>query len=316
MLILENLNEEEEEEIDEDLNLEKKAVAEYLRKEEKKTQYERYQELLKKEKKGVFNPGFMMNKPQNNVSWGIIDDEEIYSSSQNHSSNQILDPKILRMLPNLTGKQIHKIEKFEKKIRKIEKLQKDWNNLLDLEKKLKTSSNDKYNKFKGDEIKEGEKINLMKGDLSKRMDSLAGELETLENKIKTMFKFPKEDKETLWKKKAVFSKGKANRDIGSDEEDEFFDRTKAEKEDTSKIKKLEEKAKKSNFSDLREELDKLTARKLNLNQELKDLQLNFRNRRKEDELDSFMVHNEQEAKKEKKISIIKKLKEVILRIQE
>lgn len=74
------------------------------------------------------------NLPQYNrmdVTWGQVDDHIIYANSQ---EDMILRTDFLRLLPNLTQKQIDKIDQFEKKMNKLKVMEKDFNTIADKEK--------------------------------------------------------------------------------------------------------------------------------------------------------------------------------------
>jgi hypothetical protein len=59
----------------------------------------------------------------------MIDEGEIYNDKGDY--NTIINTRVLRMLPNLTEKQVQKIEAFEKKLKRIENMQKDFNRALE-----------------------------------------------------------------------------------------------------------------------------------------------------------------------------------------
>jgi len=59
----------------------------------------------------------------------MIDEGEIYNDKRDY--NTIINTRVLRMLPNLTEKQVQKIEAFEKKLKRIENMQKDFNRALE-----------------------------------------------------------------------------------------------------------------------------------------------------------------------------------------
>lgn len=93
-------------------------MKQYLESEKNKSQYERYLELVEKEQTSIASkfkaPVMQPHKMQNSVSWGMIDESEIYNDKGDY--NTIINTRVLRMLPNLTDKQIQKIEAFEKKL--------------------------------------------------------------------------------------------------------------------------------------------------------------------------------------------------------
>ena len=55
------------------------------------------------------------------ISWGMIDEEEIYA--WNEEEEVKLDSELLRKLPDLSAKDLEKIDNYEKKLRKLENLE-------------------------------------------------------------------------------------------------------------------------------------------------------------------------------------------------
>lgn len=106
------------------VNEEKRALEEYIKKQKDKSYKELYEELLAKEinpfekKKQKLEKVAQVADP-NAVTWGIQDEALVYNDK---TDQEIIRTDLLRMLPNLTGKHISKIEEFEKKQRKMKML--------------------------------------------------------------------------------------------------------------------------------------------------------------------------------------------------
>jgi len=65
----------------------------------------------------------------------------------------------------------------------------------------------------------------LKNGLEKKLEKFAAELEVDENKLKTMFGFPADDESERYRKAGITMRSMARKEVYSDEEDEYFDRT-------------------------------------------------------------------------------------------
>ncbi len=57
------------------------------------------------------------------INWGMVDEAEIYAYEDEEEMK--LDPELLRELPDLTAKDLEKIEAYEKKLRKYQGLERE-----------------------------------------------------------------------------------------------------------------------------------------------------------------------------------------------
>lgn len=103
------------------MNAERAALEDYLKQQKNKSFKELYTELLEKEKTPQ-QRSKEAKKPQydrSEVNWGMVDEDIVYADK---AEEEIIRTDLLRMLPNLTGKHLAKIEEFEKKQRKMKML--------------------------------------------------------------------------------------------------------------------------------------------------------------------------------------------------
>lgn len=305
-------------------NREFQAMKSYMDKEKAKSQYQRYQELLEKDKTSLTSkfrlPKQGQTKKSNGVAWGMVADDDIYEGGDH---NTIIDTKILRLLPNLTDKQIQKIEMFEKKLRKMEFMQREYNRVLSLyERQLKGQStkNIDFESVKGKNVTDPQATLELKNNLDKKLEKFASELDVSENKLKTMFGFPVEDEKTKYRRAGITQRSVARKEVDSDEEDEFFDRTLAkENQDEDKKVKMQRLIKLSanySFSDLRLKLDDLGFKKRKMTRQLLDLNMGKLKQGQDDELDAVMNEANTELIREKKVALIQNLKSLLIEIEE
>lgn len=121
----------------------------------------------------VIPRSFPTNKPKENdenaITWGISDEEAVYNYQDENDVK--LEPNVLRQLPNLTEKQLEKIEQFEVKINKYQNIETEYDELCRRERK----------DFGLDEASKAKKEIL-----EKKIQELAQQLETLEESLKLM----------------------------------------------------------------------------------------------------------------------------------
>jgi hypothetical protein len=90
-----------------------------------------YLKLLEKNSykvKPKSKPELPLHHDNSIISWGMVDEGEIYAYEDEEDFK--LDPELLRQLPNLTSKDLEKIDNFEKKLSKYKGVEKDLNQLL------------------------------------------------------------------------------------------------------------------------------------------------------------------------------------------
>ena len=154
------------------VNKEKQSLEDYLKKQKNRSHRELYEELLLKEKtpKQLKAEAEKPRYDRSEVTWGMVDEEIVYAEKGH--DDEIVRTDLLRMLPNLSGKQISKIEEFEKKQNKMKMLVRDYNKIVELE-------------TNGSKLEEDQRE--VKKEIDERMNKLATELSMAEDKLKQMF---------------------------------------------------------------------------------------------------------------------------------
>lgn len=267
-------------------NEEIQRIKEFNSRQDSRSQYSYYEELLEEDRLAKGNIEIVHDRTQ--VNWGMVDDAVIYSSK--NKQDEIIRTDILKRLPNLTPKQLAKIEKFEKKLRKLESLKKDYNRSFDFE---------KQNKDKESETKR------LRDEIDKRMNKLANELDTDENQLKKMFGFPEEDE--------FLEARKLAKQVSSDEEDEFYNRTiiidnKRDAIKTNNQPPIDIDSESLSYSDLIARLNSLSNKRISLNEHLLSLLSGSQRSKEMDSLDSFMAETNSELSAESKKHTIQSLK--------
>lgn len=135
-----------------------------------------------------------------------------------------------------------------------------------------------------------------------------------------MFGFPADDESERYRKAGITMRSMARKEVYSDEEDEYFDRTLV-KEDRvfdkeERTKKLQKAAEQYSFSDLRMKLDDLVHLKSHMTRELLDLNMGKLRRKNQDDLDAVLEEANEDLVREKKVELINALKKNLVDIEE
>eukprot|EP01016_Furgasonia_blochmanni_P008566 TRINITY_DN13496_c0_g1_i2.p1 TRINITY_DN13496_c0_g1~~TRINITY_DN13496_c0_g1_i2.p1 ORF type:complete len:503 (+),score=153.07 TRINITY_DN13496_c0_g1_i2:505-2013(+) len=230
------------------------------------------------------------------TTWGMTDDAEVYAFNEEEEAIK-LDPVLMRQLPDLTTKQLDKINEYEKKSEELDNLERELQHIMRTEK-------EEYG------LTEAQK--LRRQALETKVNELESQVQILDDNLRFILfheqKLKKEKAQRL-----------ADEDTFND--DDFYDRTLVVKK-----QKLDEKNAKitggkeaptqtvETYHTLKSRLEELLAEREETSAKI----LNFDKKMNEtapaeeelDDLDRFMMKNEQSLLQKDETSVIARLKEL------
>lgn len=116
------------------------------------------------------NPTTVAELHGEGATWGMLDEEIIYATKDEDDFR--LDPEILRKLPNLTDKDLEKIENFEAKLRKFKNLEAELRQIYEKEQQAFGLSEENQRR---------------KQNLTEKVNQIAQQLEITEDNLKFYF---------------------------------------------------------------------------------------------------------------------------------
>lgn len=166
------------------------------------------------------------SKPRNiqSVTWGMVDDEEVYESANRQV--QRLDLEILRRIPGLQIGQYSKIEEYGRKIEKLEEIERNYERLAHEHEDIKRKSS---SRFEDEEENEGSgSLRVREYQMSARLDGMESKMSDLENEIQLLEDIIRREifKEEIGDKKRLGIRRNRREIDEEDEENDFYDETK------------------------------------------------------------------------------------------
>ncbi|KRX03404.1 SMAD/FHA domain [Pseudocohnilembus persalinus] len=281
-----------------------------LEEKKEKTLKERYMDLLEndpyyiqeKKKKKIFKGKNNQQGQDSGISWGQVDESEIYSYQD---QDMALEPQLLKRLPGLTEKQVEKIEKYEQKLNKYRGVEEQLESLA-----VKEKSN--YGLDQKDQD--------LKMTLQSKTVELSSQVEQAEQNIRVSI-FGEED--VIVENTNLKKQYEQMDDTFGD--DEFYDRSfKGNQKSIIEIqmekRKNREQVTTDDFWQLKKRLETLIKQRHEKNVELlnfggkKQEKANKNEKKKmeeeEDELEKFMKENEENEEQENFERLKKQIKEM------
>lgn len=147
--------------------IKKRIKEEKVKEKPENTVKQTYLKLLENEDIGYRQKPVQKIQEVDGVNWGISDEAIIYNYEAEHEMK--IEPSVLRKIPNLTAKQIEKIDQYETKLIKYEQLDNELENICKKERV----------EFGLDEASKIKKENL-----EKKIQEASMQLESLEAVVK------------------------------------------------------------------------------------------------------------------------------------